>query len=187
MKKRMLKNTDAVSPVVGVMLMIVVTVVIAAVLSIYAGGMAITTQNAPSGSFNCKISNGGTWENSAFELDVISVSESTKVSPEWIIDKDPDIYIKVATHEKMDNAAGIYNDVVSRTGFSGLQSMKNGRFWLIDAGITYGPRCFAGAAAFAKMLYPDEFKDISVEDMLKDYNKRYSLNLPVENTVYPKF
>ena len=89
MKKRMPKNTDAVSPVVGVMLMIVVTVVIAAVLSIYAGGLAVTTQNAPSGSFNCKISNGGTWENSAFELDVISVSESiptkdVKLTVSWI-------------------------------------------------------------------------------------------------------
>jgi len=89
MEKRISKNSDAVSPVVGVMLMIVVTVLIAAVLSIYAGGMAITTQNAPSGSFNCKISNGGTWENSAFELDVISVSESiptkdVKLTVSWI-------------------------------------------------------------------------------------------------------
>ncbi|MBQ3718273.1 MAG: ABC transporter substrate-binding protein [Methanomicrobium sp.] len=120
-------------------------------------------------------------------MEAEDTSSAAKVSPEWIIDQDPYVYIKVATHEKMGNAAGIYNDVVSRTGFSGLQSVKDGRFWLIDSGITYGPRCFAGAASFAKMLYPDEFKDLSVEEMLKDYNKRYSLNLPVEDTVYPKF
>ena len=120
-------------------------------------------------------------------IEETDTSSATKVSPEWLIDQDPEVYIKVATHEKMGNAEGIWNDVISRTGFSGMQSVKNGRLWLIDSGITYGPRCFAGAASFAKMLYPDEFKDLSVEEMLRGYNEKYSLNLPVENTVYPKF
>lgn len=114
-------------------------------------------------------------------------SSSMKVSPEWIIDQNPPVYIKVATHANMADAENRYNAITSRTGFSGIRAIEDNRLWLIDSGITYGPRCFAGAAAFAKMLYPDEFKDLSVEDMLKDYNKRYSLNLPVEDTVYPKF
>jgi iron complex transport system substrate-binding protein len=114
-------------------------------------------------------------------------SSSMKVSPEWIIDQNPPVYIKVATHANMADAENRYNAITSRTGFSGIKAIADNRLWLIDSGITYGPRCFAGAASFAKMLYPDEFKDLSVEDMLKDYNKRYSLNLPVENTVYPKF
>ena len=100
-----------------------------------------------------------------------------KVSPEWIIDQNPPVYIKVATHANMADAENRYNAITSRTGFSGIKAIADNRLWLIDSGITYGPRCFAGAASFAKMLYPDEFKDLSVEEMLKDYNKRYSLNL----------
>ena len=75
MKKSMRKNTDAVSPVVGVMLMLSVTVILAAVVSAYAGGTVMPAQKAPSGTFECKIVNGGTWDNSGFTINVLSVSE----------------------------------------------------------------------------------------------------------------
>ena len=114
-------------------------------------------------------------------------SSTMKVSPEWIIDQDPAVYIKVTNHAYMTDAENRYNAIMSRTGFSGIQAIEGKRLRLIDSGITYGPRSFAGVASFAKMLYPDEFQDLSVENMLNDYNTRYSLNLPVENTVYPKF
>jgi len=41
------RNYDAVSPVVGVMLMLVVTIIIAAVVSAYAGGLGQSTPKAP--------------------------------------------------------------------------------------------------------------------------------------------
>jgi hypothetical protein len=46
---------DAVSPVVGVMLMLVVTIIIAAVVSGFAGGLAGGTKTAPSASIDVKI------------------------------------------------------------------------------------------------------------------------------------
>jgi len=45
-------NTDAVSPVVGVMLMLVVTIIIAAVVSAFAGGLASDTSKAPQASLS---------------------------------------------------------------------------------------------------------------------------------------
>lgn len=45
----------AVSPVVGVMLMLVVTIIIAAVVSAFAGGMGSGTQKAPQASIDVKI------------------------------------------------------------------------------------------------------------------------------------
>jgi FlaG/FlaF family flagellin (archaellin) len=42
-----LKNESAVSPVVGVMLMLVVTIIIAAIVSAFAGGLVGGTQKAP--------------------------------------------------------------------------------------------------------------------------------------------
>ncbi|MBP2133473.1 FlaG/FlaF family flagellin (archaellin) [Methanomicrobium sp. W14] len=42
---------DAVSPVIGVMLMIVVTIIIAAVVSAFAGGMSATEDKVPTAAF----------------------------------------------------------------------------------------------------------------------------------------
>ena len=41
------RKEDAVSPVIGVMLMLVVTIVIAAVVAAFAGGLATETESAP--------------------------------------------------------------------------------------------------------------------------------------------
>lgn len=55
------KTNDAVSPVIGVMLMLVVTIVIAAFVSMFAGTTFADAQAAPSTVLNVKIvSNGGT-------------------------------------------------------------------------------------------------------------------------------
>lgn len=66
----------AVSPVVGVMLMLVVTIIIAAVVSAFAGGMTEDTEKAPSGNFKVRIANDGTWGGSNFHVDVLGVSEA---------------------------------------------------------------------------------------------------------------
>ncbi|GAB6285799.1 MAG: hypothetical protein STSR0009_20000 [Methanoregula sp.] len=55
-KKR--TNEHAVSPVVGVMLMLVVTIIIAAVVSAFAGGLVGTTERAPSASIDVRIQTG---------------------------------------------------------------------------------------------------------------------------------
>jgi len=51
------KNESAVSPVVGVMLMLVVTIIIAAVVSAFAGGLGTGTSKAPQISLQAKFSN----------------------------------------------------------------------------------------------------------------------------------
>ena len=50
---------EAVSPVVGVMLMLVVTIIIAAVVSAFAGGMGGSTEKTPQASIDAKITTSG--------------------------------------------------------------------------------------------------------------------------------
>ncbi|OPY37805.1 MAG: hypothetical protein A4E35_01087 [Methanoregula sp. PtaU1.Bin051] len=50
---------SAVSPVVGVMLMLVVTIIIAAVVSAFAGGMGSSQKTAPQVTFNAEYSQSG--------------------------------------------------------------------------------------------------------------------------------
>lgn len=54
-----MKKEDAVSPVIGVMLMIVVTVIVAAVVSGFAGGFADDDRKAPTAVISCKALEGG--------------------------------------------------------------------------------------------------------------------------------
>lgn len=49
------RSEEAVSPVVGVMLMLVVTIIIAAVVSSFAGGLATSTEKAPNAVLDVKI------------------------------------------------------------------------------------------------------------------------------------
>jgi len=77
LKRMMRKNgDDAVSPVVGVMLMLVVTIIIAAVVSGFAGGLiGGNNQKAPTLAMDVKISNSGSWVGSGFSATVTSVSD----------------------------------------------------------------------------------------------------------------
>jgi len=53
--QEMKRNEHAVSPVVGVMLMLVVTIIIAAVVSAFAGGLGGSQQKAPQASIDVQI------------------------------------------------------------------------------------------------------------------------------------
>lgn len=66
---------NAVSPVVGVMLMLVVTIIIAAVVSAFAGGLGSTVQKAPTVSAETSIINTGYYYGSQFTMVITGVSE----------------------------------------------------------------------------------------------------------------
>lgn len=63
---------DGVSPVVGVMLMLVVTIIIAAVVSAFAGGIGGSQQKTPQASFQIKtgwvVADDGTISNSNYDI-----------------------------------------------------------------------------------------------------------------------
>lgn len=70
------KNGDeGISPVVGVMLMLVVTIIVAAVVSAFAGGSMTGSQKAPTLNAEFHVKNGGTSDTSYFSMKVLGVSE----------------------------------------------------------------------------------------------------------------
>jgi len=74
-KIRFKNKEEAVSPVVGVMLMLVVTIIIAAVVSAFAGGLATTSSKAPTLAMDVTIKNTGYAPTSYILFDVQSVSD----------------------------------------------------------------------------------------------------------------
>ena len=99
MVQNIIKKIDnsAVSPVVGVMLMLVVTIIIAAVVSGFAGGIMSGTEKAPQLSMDVDLVNTGYWQSSYFKAVVTGVSEpidtsDLKIVTSWakkIAGKDP--------------------------------------------------------------------------------------------------
>ncbi|WP_052418819.1 type IV pilin [Methanolacinia paynteri] len=75
-----MKNEDAVSPVVGVMLMLVVTIIIAAVVSGFAGGLIGSQEKSPTLSMDVTIANTGSYVGSGFTASVFGVSEPISTS-----------------------------------------------------------------------------------------------------------
>lgn len=78
----------AVSPVVGVMLMLVVTIIIAAVVSAFAGGLSTGQQKAPAISVESHIVNDGTWGGSYYDFAIKSVdtpipTKDLKIVTSW--------------------------------------------------------------------------------------------------------
>jgi FlaG/FlaF family flagellin (archaellin) len=83
------EHEDAVSPVVGVMLMLVVTIIIAAVVSGFAGGLfgGSSNQKTPTLAMDVKISNSSA--GTTFSATVLSVSEpipskNLQLTTSWI-------------------------------------------------------------------------------------------------------
>jgi len=77
----------AVSPVVGVMLMLVVVVIIAAVVSGFSGGLLGNQEKAPTLSMDVSIKNSGHWSGSAFVARVTGIEKAISTKDLKIVTK----------------------------------------------------------------------------------------------------
>jgi FlaG/FlaF family flagellin (archaellin) len=80
---------NAVSPVVGVMLMLVVVIIIAAVVSGFSGGLLGSDEKAPQLAMDVKIANNGYWPGTYFSARVTGVekgipTKDLKIVTKWV-------------------------------------------------------------------------------------------------------
>lgn len=87
-----MKKDSAVSPVVGVMLMLVVTIIIAAVVSGFAGGLAGNNQKTPELTLDVHIKNNGYWTGSSFNARVTGVDKGIPTRDLKLITKWTHVY-----------------------------------------------------------------------------------------------
>ncbi len=105
---------SAVSPVIGVMLMLVVTIIVAAIVSGFAGGLINGQQKSPTLSMDVKISNSGSYIGSGFTANVLGVSQpintkDLKIVTTWTTTmKDPTSADLSSTQQSYANGA-IFN------------------------------------------------------------------------------
>jgi len=108
------EGETAVSPVLGVMLMIVIVVIIAAVVSGFAGGLvAKSNQKAPTLTMDVKVVNTGTWQGSGFFATVTGVSEPIPTKDLKIVTAWSAKNIQVTTSVNVANVSGqVYTTTV---------------------------------------------------------------------------
>ncbi len=100
-----------------------------------------------------------------------------KVSPEAVIERNPDVIIKAVStsvfqpYKATDPSPlkEIIQAIVSRPGWDQISAVQNGRVYVISGVLSSGPRAVVGICYIAKWLYPQVFADINPEDIHKQY------------------
>jgi len=113
----------------------------------------------------------------------IAAAESVpypKVSPEWVVGKDPRVIVKAASSKVASgyDASGeemkkLRYQIMSRTGWQQIKAVKDGRVYVISSEIYTGPRSPVGVIYFAKWLYPQLFADLNPEAVHKEFLSRF--------------
>lgn len=97
---------------------------------------------------------------------------SPLVSPEWIVDKNPEIIIKSASSgylrmgygcSDINAVAMFWNVLIKRPVWDRIEAVQKNRVYLICPEIWSGPRAAIGIIYIAKWCYPQEFRDIDPE------------------------
>lgn len=109
--------------------------------------------------------------------------QNAVVSPEWVIDQNPDIIIRMVSSG--NNMATIRNNLQNRQGFSRINAVKNQRIYCVSGTILSGPREVIGALYIAKAIYPDRFADIDPEAILHEYAQEFLPDSDTETAFYP--
>ena len=115
-----------------------------------------------------------------------------KVDPESVIERDPDVIVRVATSSVKWHYPGGYDinaddttelkevreEILSRPELQNVKAVKDGRVYiitvhLIDFYPVGGCRHFVANAYIAKWLYPDIFKELDPQAMHQEYLTRF--------------
>jgi len=109
----------------------------------------------------------------------------TQVIPEWVLAKNPEIIIKCPDTATVPSGYGLTDDdmkkqrqdIISRPGWQRMDSVKNGKVYVLSRRIADGPQAVIGLLYTAKWLQPDIFRDVDPAavhgSMLKEF---YGLN-----------
>ncbi|EJP6472553.1 ABC transporter substrate-binding protein [Clostridium botulinum] len=104
-----------------------------------------------------------------------------QVNKEWIVEKNPQVVIKVAKatvplgYEKTDTKPieDYKSKITSRTGWNKVDAVKNNKVYVISNEIGTSTRSVVGICYLAKWCYPDKFKDLDPEKVHKELLEKF--------------
>ncbi|MHB8279620.1 MAG: ABC transporter substrate-binding protein [Candidatus Humimicrobiaceae bacterium] len=97
------------------------------------------------------------------------LSKLSLLSPEWIIEKNPDVIIRMVNgDENFDEMRALRDEIMSRPGFENINAVKNNRVYIIKSGIFMTFRYPIGLLYYAKWFHPDIFNDMDPAEVHQD-------------------
>jgi len=105
-----------------------------------------------------------------------------QISPEWVIEQDPDVIIKSQLPMYIPSGLGTSNpsameklrkEIMSRPGWNEIKAVKDGRVYILNSNLWTSPRIWLGVIYTAKILYPEKFKDIDPDAIHKEYLRKF--------------
>ena len=93
--------------------------------------------------------------------------KAPQVSPEWVVEKDPDVFVKIAflgtknaivSSEFMEK---VRDELMRREEFGSMKAVKNGRVYVIHPRLCAGPMQVIGGCYYARWLHPHLFQDMN--------------------------
>ncbi|MDO8871135.1 MAG: ABC transporter substrate-binding protein [Methanoregula sp.] len=101
-------------------------------------------------------------------------TQSATVSPEWVIDQNPYVIIKIAMDpEKYEPLDEVRERILHRHGLSTIHAVRERKVYVLNGDIISSPRGIVGVLYTAKALYPEQFQDIDPELVLEEYAREF--------------
>ncbi len=110
-----------------------------------------------------------------------ALKDYPQVNPEWILQQNP-AAIVLGTYSDEDlgygvndnsNAGKLKEKAIKSEVLSQTEAVKNGRVYVIHTKLLGGDKTYLGALYLGKWFYPDRFKDINPEQVLKEYFEQW--------------
>jgi iron complex transport system substrate-binding protein len=108
-----------------------------------------------------------------------------KVSPEWIIARQPQYVMKVVSSSDTRPLDTIVAALKSRPGWDTIPAVQDNRVYAFANDIEYGPRAYIGLVYTAQLLHPAEFRDMHPRETLNDYEQQYVSGTNKTMVIYP--
>ncbi len=106
-------------------------------------------------------------------------SRSPKMSPEWLVEKNPDIITKVPMTSEVSgipDAEGmkkVRDEIMKRRELKEVKAVKEGKVYIIHSKLCAGPRQVIGTCYNAKWFHPELFPDLDPKAVHKEMLKEF--------------
>jgi iron complex transport system substrate-binding protein len=111
---------------------------------------------------------------------------SGDISNEWVIERNPDIVIKVGlNYASKANMTETRSAIMNRTGMPSIKAVKDGKVYVISSTLTFGPKGFIGLLEVAKIIHPELFGDIDPAKVMEQYDSQFVPGAKNGNFIVP--
>lgn len=117
------------------------------------------------------------------------ITGTKKINPEYLINRNPDVIIisgskweksgsmQLGYYADPEKSRELLKSFIARSGWNTLSAVKNNRVHSSFHGFSFRIFNFVGVQAFAKWIYPEEFRDVDPEANFREFHRRF---LPID-------